>query len=232
MATEHTRPGGGEAAPVSGRGASGTERVEVAEGTRTRRYDPAETRLRVLDAATLLFGTRGFDASSTADIARVANVSEGSIFYHFGSKHALLEELAHMHGSRLIVDMEEADHEGDTAIGDVLDRCFEYCDDNNILKKMSKPVVGEKDSQRIEILLFLDAAREMLVSWLAGKIRMKGHRTKGVDPQIASVLIFALVREALHQYVQPGNSEEQRQDIREACIRFSTAVLDPVDGKH
>jgi len=186
----------------------------------------------VLDAATLLFGTRGFDASSTADIARVANVSEGSIFYHFGSKQALLDELGNFHGSRLIAVMEAADHEGEAAIGDVLRQCFEYCDDNNVWKKMAKPLADDKDSEPVEVLPFIDAAREMLVNWLAGRIRMRGHRVKGVDPHLAGNFIFVLVREGLNQYLEPGLNEEQRREIRDACIHFTTAVLDPVETAH
>ena len=39
-----------------------------------------------------------------SDIAREADVSEGSIFYHFGSKKALLAELGVSYGQMMIAD--------------------------------------------------------------------------------------------------------------------------------
>ncbi len=44
---------------------------------------------RILDAAARLFGERGPDAVSTAEIAREAEVNKALIFYHFKSKQGL-----------------------------------------------------------------------------------------------------------------------------------------------
>lgn len=44
---------------------------------------------RILEAATSLFGTRGFDAVAMTDVAGRAGVSHGSVFHHFGSKRDL-----------------------------------------------------------------------------------------------------------------------------------------------
>ncbi|MEZ4316189.1 MAG: TetR/AcrR family transcriptional regulator [Myxococcota bacterium] len=48
------------------------------------------TRARVLDAAVAAFREHGFSGATTAAIAREAEVSEGSVFSHFGSKSGLL----------------------------------------------------------------------------------------------------------------------------------------------
>lgn len=44
---------------------------------------------QILEAATVLFSTCGFDAVSTTQIAAAAGVSQPSIHYHFGSKTEL-----------------------------------------------------------------------------------------------------------------------------------------------
>ena len=49
---------------------------------------------RILEAATALFAREGYDATSTARVAREAEVSEGLIFRHFGSKRGLLDAIA------------------------------------------------------------------------------------------------------------------------------------------
>ena len=48
-----------------------------------------ETRLALVQAGLQLFGERGFDATSTRDIAAAAGANIGSIAYHFGSKEGL-----------------------------------------------------------------------------------------------------------------------------------------------
>lgn len=44
----------------------------------------------ILDAATRLFASSGFHATSTRKIAAEAGVSEGTVFHYFGTKNALL----------------------------------------------------------------------------------------------------------------------------------------------
>ena len=50
------------------------------------------TRERIVEAARSLFAEKGFDRTTTADIARKARISEGTIYRHFNSKKDLLKE--------------------------------------------------------------------------------------------------------------------------------------------
>ncbi len=59
-----------------------------------RREQAEETRTKVLDAAGALFEERGYDGASIAAIAAAAGVSEETIYARFGTKRALLGELA------------------------------------------------------------------------------------------------------------------------------------------
>lgn len=47
------------------------------------------TRMALVQAALKLFGSKGFEGTSTRDIAALANANIGSIAYHFGSKAGL-----------------------------------------------------------------------------------------------------------------------------------------------
>ncbi|MEO0435666.1 MAG: TetR/AcrR family transcriptional regulator [Pseudomonadota bacterium] len=63
----------------------------AADSARNRSRERLEERERViLDAATTLFATAGFNGTSTRKIAAEAGVSEGTIFHYFGSKHDLI----------------------------------------------------------------------------------------------------------------------------------------------
>jgi len=49
----------------------------------------ADSNERILNAAELLFGERGFDAVSMNDIAAASDVCKANVFHHFKSKHDL-----------------------------------------------------------------------------------------------------------------------------------------------
>jgi len=60
---------------------------------RTQAERRAETRRRVLDAATSMVATHGSRAASLAAVGEAAGYSRGIVNHHFGSKANLLEEL-------------------------------------------------------------------------------------------------------------------------------------------
>lgn len=217
----------------SGRGAPrGDARTLKAEAdAKARRYDPAETRTRVLEAAYVLFGTRGYSCTGTADIAAMADVSEGSIFYHFGSKRALLVELGRLHGQKMVVAMEAGEPLDSLSFEVSMNRCFDFCEVNN----MWEEVVHDGDcesSQKIskkspESEPFFHAARETVVAWTKAHLDalVSRHGTNSVDTEIAAKMIYAVAGESLHSYFAPGTTAEQRERIRAECVRFCTAAV-------
>ena len=52
-----------------------------------------DTRHRIIEASTYLFGLKGYDATSTREIAQRAGVNIASLNYHFKSKQGILEEV-------------------------------------------------------------------------------------------------------------------------------------------
>lgn len=62
---------------------------------------PDQTRARILEAADGLFGSLGFDATTTRDIAERSGVNKALIHYHYGSKDELLGALLDGYYERL-----------------------------------------------------------------------------------------------------------------------------------
>lgn len=54
----------------------------------------SETRSRILKSALRLFARRGYDGTTTRDLADAAGVAEGTLFRHFPNKKAILVEVA------------------------------------------------------------------------------------------------------------------------------------------
>lgn len=53
-----------------------------------------DTKRKIIEAASYLFGEKGFDGTSTREIGRRAGVNISSLNYHFKSKQNLMEEVA------------------------------------------------------------------------------------------------------------------------------------------
>jgi AcrR family transcriptional regulator len=53
-----------------------------------------QTEARLLDAALGVFCSRGYDAATTAEMARAADVAAGTFYFHFRDKRAAYERLA------------------------------------------------------------------------------------------------------------------------------------------
>ena len=58
-----------------------------------KRLTGAERRLRILDAASLLFAFRGLHGTTTKEIARAAGISEPVLYQHFENKEAIYATL-------------------------------------------------------------------------------------------------------------------------------------------
>ncbi len=58
---------------------------------RPRNVDPAQTRARILSAATAAFADKGVAGASTREIARAAGVSLATVHHHFDGKQGLYD---------------------------------------------------------------------------------------------------------------------------------------------
>ncbi|RSM83530.1 TetR family transcriptional regulator [Kibdelosporangium aridum] len=69
-----------------------------------KQRDPERTKRKILDAAKVEFGAKGFAAARVSDIADRAGVNKQLISYYFGGKEGLYQELAvqwHHTGSQM-----------------------------------------------------------------------------------------------------------------------------------
>ncbi len=64
-----------------------------------------ETRNRILQAAQRLFARRGYDGTTTRDLAQAAGVAEGTLFRHFENKKAILIEVATKGWVEILTDL-------------------------------------------------------------------------------------------------------------------------------
>lgn len=66
--------------------------------------DAEERKNEILDVAERLFGTKGFDNTSTGDILAEVGIARGTLYYHFQSKEEILDAvIGRMIGQKLAV---------------------------------------------------------------------------------------------------------------------------------
>ncbi|MDO9489228.1 MAG: TetR/AcrR family transcriptional regulator [Sphingomonadaceae bacterium] len=200
---------------------------------RARRYDPAETRQRVLEAANMLFSTKGFVSTGTADIARAADVSEGSIFYHFGSKKNLLIELGRQYGENMIAAMDRGEGLEKLTIETTMDRCFDYCATHKqweAINQGGQDRIGASSPgahfHDPEAEPFYRASREVVVAWTEAHMRAQlgAQGITNVDIPIAASFVYAAVGDALDRAFGAGATPAEREAIKAETVRFVSAA--------
>jgi len=190
---------------------------------RPRRREPAEKQVRILAAAQRLFVERGFVATTTADIARAAEVSEGIVFHHFGSKEGLLVAVAAEYGRGLAEAMfaREDEAHGAAEPDAMLRAAFAYVRERGPLSQllMLVPAPADRSSAR-------HATREQIVDALAAAFERWQQQglVRPLDARIVAELLHALVERALVECFVRGDGSREEAYLREAsrCIRGAT----------
>ncbi|WP_310498364.1 TetR/AcrR family transcriptional regulator [Sandarakinorhabdus sp.] len=216
-----------------------TARTDGRGDVRARRYDPAETKNRVLSAAYMLFSTKGFASTGTADIARAADVSEGSIFYHFGSKKALLVELGRRHGELMIEAMEAGYALEDLEPGIIIPRVLQFCRENLMWEGMGgtadmpcggpgpkAALQGNADAEP-----FYHAAKTVTTNWIAMQMTaaMAKRGITGVAIDLAASFTHHVVGDAIDLWLTACTPAEADRVERET-VRFVRAACNyPTD---
>lgn len=70
--------------------------------------DSVDNRQKILDSALKLFAKKGYDAVSTMEIVNDAGITKPTMYYYFGSKEGLLEDILRCHYERFLKDLEKA----------------------------------------------------------------------------------------------------------------------------
>ena len=107
--------------------------------------DAEERKNEILDVAEHLFGTKGFDNTSTNDILNEIGIARGTLYYHFKSKEELLDSMINRMTKRLVEQAKKISGEKDVPILQRLTKmmlALNISDENlnqEILQQVHKP---------------------------------------------------------------------------------------------
>lgn len=177
--------------------------VEFSRAERGKR----EKRERILRAARSLFRTKGFERTTTSEIAELADVGKGTLFFHAKSKEALLVMMFEEEVGQSI------EHAFDTLpeeplLGRVM-HVFRAMMEGNLRElDLARVFVKEAPfvrSERREIGAVMTSFYRKM-SALLEEAQARGEIKKSVDPRVLARNLFALYFFALVSWLGSGEA--------------------------
>lgn len=159
----------------------------------------SDSRTRILEAATRLFGRRGYHASTIENITDAAGISRGALYWHFSSKSdvlaAVVERLQREYLDRFI---EETLQAGPTA-AERLWRIFkftarfavEHTDLVHCLRTLSLELSPSENEHVEAFFRIVDRQRDFMVSILS-EGQKEGVVRDDIDASILAAIILAI----------------------------------------
>lgn len=190
----------------------------------------AETRERLLDAASRLFAERGFEATRPQDIAREADLAVGTFYVHFTDRREAFRAFTERAADELMTLARERAQEGadfEVWLGAYLDALLDYAErkpgvlraafaDGGVIAAGADGNRGEGASLRERLARGLARALE------AGMERGAFHAD--YDPPLVAAGMVGFIQQALVHGAQRG---APRAIVIENITRFCGRALNP-----
>jgi AcrR family transcriptional regulator len=172
-----------------------------------RKQQASQTRMRILDAAQVLFGERGYPASTVEAVAAAAGVAVDTVYAAFGSKRGVLQALLNVRvgGDEAQLDLlaragpqavqREPDQRAQLAafaadVSSIIERARPVDDIIRSAAAVDADIAalrGENEAYRYRNM-------RQLVSWLAAK----GPLRDGLSEDDAAAIVWAMTSPEVH----------------------------------
>ena len=170
---------------------------------------------RLLDAALRLFACKGFESASMRELAKAADVTRPTLYYHFGSKEGLYLELV----ERLCATVE------DSILHSMVPQGTPRLRLRSFVLNMLDSIIEDASKQRFFFTIVLDPRRNTLSSFhermrnfigaILGLLLEEGVE-KGEfgtdDVKCITNMILALVDSFIYQQIFLGYSKSSRDE--------------------
>ncbi|MFD5075717.1 ScbR family autoregulator-binding transcription factor [Streptomyces sp. NPDC058274] len=157
------------------------------------------TRGQVLDAAAEAFATKGFPAVTVMDVAELAGVTKGAVYFHFANKEALAkavaEEFYHVLG---VIGQEVQDEELSPldAVAELLDRTAVAFRDDTMVQAGARLQI-ERSLIGADLPMPYLGYTESLVSWFR-QAQDEGQLATETSPEVTARILVSAFFGAQH----------------------------------
>lgn len=185
------------------------------------RWKP-DARGRIARAALELYGKRGFEQTTVAEIAKRAGVTERTFFRHFADKREVLFGGSARLQELLVNTVANAPHSDEPieAVAAALQASTTYLNDREYSRRR-QVILAANDELR---------ERELIKLATLGAAIAAALRRRGVKEPAASLTAeagIAVFRVAFERWVDPSNTKELPQLMRESLAELKGLVGPP-----
>jgi len=197
-------------------------RVVRAEHMREQR------RAEILHAAEVVFGQRGYHATSVADVIEAAGISRGTFYLYFTSKEALFLDLIDLFVSRAIAVVTTVDPKQPNALQQIyenLRRVVDVVFDNRHLAVLViREQVGRDEALDEKLNRFYGFLHEMVEGALSKGAR-NGLNRQVNEPIVATAIIGA-VKQVFYRHLVVDRVENvDREAVAKSLFEFGLRGL-------
>lgn len=166
-------------------------------------------RQEIIDAAAQVFFERGYDASSTQDIADAVGILKGSLYYYVESKEEFLYEVikeAHDLGLEILEQVSELDGDVLHRITELIRRHVRYYADNVVKTSVYfREYRSLSEEHRRQIDRFGHAYRHFVAD-LIREGQRDGSVSTSIDPALSGVAIVEMLNSIPRWYHEGGRA--------------------------
>lgn len=182
----------------------------------------------IVDAATDLFTTNGYETTTIAEVAKKAGVAVGTVYLYFKNKQEILYAVRDCWNFDFVQYMLQQDFSGiphHKRIRPLVDACFAACEEQAEkvqLMGLSPQVIGGKkwglgDSTPDMV--------HLIKNWIDQAVAEGAFRR--VDAEKISLLAYSMVNAALEQCYYAGNEQDKQAYIDTLVDAFTRWVVKP-----
>jgi AcrR family transcriptional regulator len=182
------------------------------------RWEP-DAKGRIARAAMELYGQRGYDRTTVAEIAERAGVTERTFFRHFADKREVL-----FGGSRRLQDLmvgavtrAPASAAPIDAVGAALQACATLLNDREFSRQRQAIVAASAELLERELIKMATLTAAMAEA-------LRGRGVKEPTASLTAEAGIAVFRVAFSRWVDPANRKELGELMRESLDQLRVAV--------
>jgi AcrR family transcriptional regulator len=183
------------------------------------------TRGQVLDAAAEAFATKGFPAVTVLDVAELAGVTKGAVYFHFANKEALAqavaEEFYHLLGV-IGSEVEEAGLSPLAAVAELLERTALAFRDDTMVQAGARLQI-ERSLIGVEMPMPYLGYTESLTRWLR-QAQDQSQLPAGASPESTSRVLVSAFFGAQHISWVLNDRADIAERVREILVALVPGV--------
>ena len=193
--------------------------MQVFTSRRTSTTAEEDTRARILQAALKLFARKGYDGTTTKDLANAAKVAEGTLFRYFNNKKSLLIEVATSGWIEILTDLltELSEMGSYKAISQVMRRRMLNMQDNADLLRVC--FIEAQRHRELRERIQSEVIEKMTdVTEVFFETAMSKGIYREINPKIVAQVflgMFAIAGFSTETIINPDASPKARQEMAE-----------------